>query len=80
MKCIFQIIRPLDGFRSEPVACERKEFAEHLMVFKTDNPDLDECFVLVLIDNVGSPEQDVSRAPLYRVDSFIRHFGDNANV
>lgn len=71
MNCIFQLIRPLDGFRSEPVACTREVLAARLAAnIETHADDL----VLVVVENAGTPDQDVSRAPLYRVDSFVRHF------
>lgn len=75
MKCIFQLVRTQDGFRSDPVACSRAEMADILAkLVNEDSEYVKDSLVLVVVENAGTPEQDISRAPLYRVDSFIRHF------
>jgi len=78
MKCIYQLIHNDTGARSEPIECDRQEFANKLAEWESDQ--IDSAGIVVLMEK-HDPDQEYefSKAPFMYAKTFVEHFRTQEN-
>lgn len=74
MECVFQLVRPDVGYRSDPLKCERSKFAGLLVQAVRDGGVKESDIVLVVAQCIGE-EMELSKAPLMTVERFCDFLG-----
>lgn len=74
MMCMFQLVDFETGNRTEPLMCDRSDFAVRLRTFEKQ----ESAGVLVVMEEV-SEEWQWCMAPLMSVADFVKYFGVDEN-